>query len=79
MSESGYSGAGVLGVGKYVPRKRVTNLQLEKWTGVAAQSIVEKTGIVNRYIVEDDETASGMSAIAARQAIEMAGIEAVGC
>ena len=75
MSESGCSGAGVLGVGKYVPRKRVTNLQLEKWTGMAAQSIVEKTGIVNRYIVEDDETASGMSAIAARQAIEMVGID----
>lgn len=75
MLESRCRGAGVLGVGKYVPRKRVTNLQLEEWTGVAAQTIIEKTGIVSRYIVEDDETASGMSAIAARQAIEMARID----
>jgi len=65
---------GVIGVGKYVPRKALTNEQIEAWTGVPAADIVAKTGIVTRYIVEDDETASGISAIAANQAIEAAGI-----
>jgi len=70
------TGIGVLGVGRYVPSKVVTNEMLEEWTGVPVQTIVEKIGIETRYIVEDNETASGMSAIAARQAIEAAGIEA---
>ncbi|MBL7091677.1 3-oxoacyl-ACP synthase III family protein [Acidovorax sp.] len=76
MSESERPGIGVLGVGKYIPQKVVTNEQLEAWTQMPAQTIVDKTGIVTRYIVEDGETASGMSAIAAKQAIEMAGVQA---
>jgi len=68
-------GIGVLGSGRYVPGKKITNKQLEEWTGVPAQTIVNNTGINTRYVVEDRETASGISAIAARQAIEMAGID----
>jgi 3-oxoacyl-[acyl-carrier-protein] synthase-3 len=44
-------------------------------TQIPASTIVKKTGIVTRYIVEDDETASAMSAIAARQAIAMAEVD----
>jgi len=66
---------GIIGVGRYVPDKVVTNTQLEAWTGVPSSTIIEKTGIITRYIVEDDETASGISAIAANQAIEMACIK----
>jgi len=69
-------GVGVLGVGKYVPRKVITNKMIEEWTGVPAKTIVDKIGIETRYVVEDHETASGMSAIAAQQAIEMASIKA---
>ena len=75
MSESERPGVGVLGVGKYIPQKVVTNEQIEAWTQVPAETIVAKTGIVTRYIVEDNEAASGISAIAANQAIEMAGIK----
>jgi 3-oxoacyl-[acyl-carrier-protein] synthase-3 len=69
------SGVSVIGVGKYVPAKLINNKMLEEWTGVPAQKITESIGVETRFVVEDDETASGMSAIAARQAIEMAGID----
>jgi 3-oxoacyl-[acyl-carrier-protein] synthase-3 len=74
MLKDGRDGISVLGVGRYVPSKVITNKQLEEWTGVPAQTIVENTGIETRYVVEDHETASGMSAIAAQQAVKMAGI-----
>jgi 3-oxoacyl-[acyl-carrier-protein] synthase-3 len=75
MTATDKNGIGVLGAGKYVPSKVITNQMLEEWTGMPAATIAEKIGIQTRYIVEDDETASGMSAIAAKQAIEMAGID----
>lgn len=74
MSDNCLSGIGIIGVGKYIPIKIVTNEQVESWTGVSAQDIVTKTGIMARYIVEDNETASGISAIAAQQAIQGARI-----
>jgi 3-oxoacyl-[acyl-carrier-protein] synthase III len=67
-------GIGILGVGRYVPSRRVTNEQVQEWTGVSADDIVAKTGIVSRYVAEEGETASGMSVAAARDALEMAGI-----
>jgi len=75
MLERERSGVAVVGVGKYVPKKVVTNEQISAWTHIPCETIVAKTGIVSRYIVDDDETASGISAIASRHAIEMAGIK----
>lgn len=69
------SGIGVIGVGRYVPSKVVTNEMIEQWTGVPAQKISQQIGVETRFIVEDHETASGMSATAAQQAIAMAGID----
>jgi 3-oxoacyl-[acyl-carrier-protein] synthase-3 len=69
------SGVSVIGVGKYVPAKMINNKMLEEWTGVPAQKIIENIGVETRFVVEDHETASGMSVIAAQQAIEMAGID----
>jgi len=71
------SGVSVIGVGKYVPAKMINNEMLQEWTGVPAQKIAESTGIETRFVVEDHETASGMSTIAAQQAIEMAGIDPI--
>ena len=76
---------GIIGVGRYVPSNRVTNEQVAESTGSSAEDIQRKTGIVARYVVGDDETASGMSVLAARQALEQAGVDAeelgviVGC
>lgn len=69
-------GIGITGVGKYIPTKEITNEQVEAWTGISAADIVSKIGVTKRYVVEDHETASGMSVEAARQAMAMAGITA---
>lgn len=74
MSNNELPSVGIIGVGKYIPSKIITNEQVETWTGISAQNIVAKTGVAARYIVEDNETASGISAVAARQAIKSAGI-----
>lgn len=68
-------GIGVLGVGRYVPAKRVDNDQVAEWTGVSAATIEEKTGVMSRYVAAEDETASGMAAEAAKQALTMAGVD----
>lgn len=70
------NGVGIYGVGKYIPQKVITNKMIEKWTGLSTQTITEKVGIEKRHVAEDHETASGMSAIAARKAIKMACIDA---
>jgi len=75
MIEKGTVGVGVIGVGRYIPQNVVTNEDIEAWTGIPSETIVAKTGIVTRYIVGDSETASGISAIAAQQAIAMACID----
>jgi len=67
-------GVGILGLGKYLPKKRLSNEQVEEWTKLAPGFIEDRTGVKNRFIVEEGDTASGMSAEAAKQALEMAGI-----
>ena len=66
------TGIGIVGVGRYVPAKVITNEDVERWTNIPAATITEKTGVTRRYIAEDGETASGMSATASRQALESA-------
>jgi 3-oxoacyl-[acyl-carrier-protein] synthase III len=68
------SGIGVLGVGKYIPTKILTNEQVAARTGVPTETIVEKTGIISRYIVEEDDCASEISAVAANDALAMAAL-----
>lgn len=68
-------GIGVLGTGKYIPNKLITNEQIEKWTGLPFGTIVKKTGIEKRFIAEDNETASSMSSFAAKKAIKSAGLK----
>jgi 3-oxoacyl-(acyl-carrier-protein) synthase III len=67
-------GVGVVGVGKYLPDRVLSNADLERSTGMSAAEIEEKTGIRERRQARDDETASEMSAAAARDALAMAGI-----
>ncbi len=75
MNKDKKYGVGIIGVGKYVPNKLITNDQIEEWTSLPKGTILEKTGIEKRYIVEEGETASNMSVLAARDAIKMAGIK----
>ena len=69
-------GVGIAGVGKYLPEDIITNEQLEKSSGIKASDIEAKTGIRERRKVKDGQTASEMSAIAAKRALAMAGVSA---
>jgi 3-oxoacyl-[acyl-carrier-protein] synthase-3 len=69
-------GIGIAGLGKYLPEDIITNEQLEESSGIKASDIEAKTGIRERRKVKDGQTASEMSAIAAKRALEMAGISA---
>lgn len=73
VSHNGY-GVGILGVGHYVPSIKISNQEIEEKTKLSADTIIEKTGIQTRYVVDDQESASGMSVEAARKAIAMAQI-----
>lgn len=78
-------GISVVGVGGYVPTRPITNEYLASTTGLSPDEIVKRTGVEMRYAVADGDTASGISAIAAREALTMAGVDAeqlglvVGC
>ncbi len=73
-SMTGAVGIGILGTGRYVPEKTLSNDQIESQCGLEPGSILTKTGIKRRHIVEDHETASSMSAVCGRQALEAANV-----
>jgi 3-oxoacyl-[acyl-carrier-protein] synthase-3 len=64
----------IAGIGSYLPSKIVTNEELSQSVDTSHEWIVERTGIEQRHIAGQDETATSMAEIAARQAIEAAGI-----
>lgn len=66
----------IAGTGSYLPEKVVTNTDLEKTMETSDEWIRERTGIRRRHIAAENEKCSDMALAAARQAIEMAGIEA---
>jgi 3-oxoacyl-[acyl-carrier-protein] synthase-3 len=66
----------IAGTGGYLPEKVVSNQDLEATMDTSDEWIRERTGISQRHIAADDETCSDMALAAARQAMEMAGIEA---
>ncbi len=68
--------AGVLGVGKYVPEKIVTNHDLEKIVDTNDEWIRTRTGIEERRIAEDGMNTSDMAYEAAVEALKHADIKA---
>ena len=68
--------AGVLGVGKYVPEKIVTNHDLEKIVDTNDEWIRSRTGIEERRIAEDGMDTSDMAYEAAVEALKHADIKA---
>ena len=68
--------AGIIGVGRYVPEKVVTNFDLEKIMDTSDEWIRTRTGIEERHIAADDENTSDLAFKAAKNAIENAGITA---
>jgi 3-oxoacyl-[acyl-carrier-protein] synthase-3 len=68
--------ARIAGTGSYLPKKIVTNHDLEKTMDTSDEWIRERTGIRQRHIAADGEQSSDMGLAAARNALEMAGIAA---
>lgn len=68
--------ANVIGTGGYLPSTIRTNHDISEMVDTTDSWIYERTGIKSRRIADEHETASSMAEIAARQAIEMAGIDA---
>lgn len=66
--------AGVLGIGRYVPEKVLTNADLEKMVDTNDEWIRTRTGIEERRIAGDDMDTSDLSYEAAKAAIKDAGI-----
>jgi len=64
----------IKGVGGYLPARVVTNAELAKLVDTSDQWISERTGIKERHIAADGELTSTMGSIAARRALDDAGL-----
>jgi 3-oxoacyl-[acyl-carrier-protein] synthase-3 len=64
----------VRGVGSYLPKRRVTNYDLEKLVETSHEWIVQRTGIEARHIADDSETTSILGIRAAEAALADAGL-----
>ncbi|PWK49279.1 beta-ketoacyl-ACP synthase III [Pleionea mediterranea] len=65
----------ISGTGSYLPENIRTNKDLEKMVETSDQWIVERTGIKQRHIAADSDTASIIASKAAVKAIEAAGLD----
>ncbi|MES9971699.1 MAG: beta-ketoacyl-ACP synthase III [Candidatus Thiodiazotropha sp.] len=65
----------ITGTGGYLPEKILTNQDLEKIVDTTDQWIFDRTGIRKRHIAADDEFTCDLAEKAARNAIEMSGLE----
>jgi 3-oxoacyl-[acyl-carrier-protein] synthase-3 len=74
VSPTQFSGISISGVGHHLPEHAESNETLCQYLDVTPEWIVEKTGIEQRFIAGPEESASQYAVMAARQAIEMAGI-----
>ena len=63
----------IAGIGKCVPEKTVTNVELESLVETSDEWISKRTGIRSRHVVVE-ETATGMAISAARDALTMSGL-----
>lgn len=66
--------AKITGWGNYIPKKVLTNHDLEKMVDTNDEWITSRTGIKERHIAAPEETTSSMGAEAARIAIERSGV-----
>ena len=66
--------AGIIGIGRYLPERIVTNKELEQQMDTSDEWIRTRTGIEERRIASDDMDTSDMGYIAAKRALDDAGI-----
>jgi 3-oxoacyl-[acyl-carrier-protein] synthase III len=64
----------IIGTGSYLPKRIMTNRDLERLVETTENWILERTGIRERRIADENEAASDLAVHAARKAMEMARI-----
>ena len=64
----------IIGTGSYLPKKAVTNKDLEKFVDTNDEWIVSRSGIKQRHFAADDELTSDLAEKAAKEAIKQAGL-----
>jgi 3-oxoacyl-[acyl-carrier-protein] synthase-3 len=65
----------IVGTGRYLPEKVLTNFDLEKIVDTTDEWIRTRTGVERRHVVRSDQTTSDMCVEAAKAAIEDAGVD----
>lgn len=65
----------ISGVGSYLPERVVTNHDLAKIVDTSDEWIRSRSGIAERRFAADDQTTSDLATIAARRALDAAGLE----
>ncbi|PEJ60784.1 MULTISPECIES: beta-ketoacyl-ACP synthase III [unclassified Bacillus (in: firmicutes)] len=68
--------AGILGIGSYVPEKKLTNYDLEQMMDTSDEWIVSRTGIKERRIASDEQDTSDLAYEAAVAALKDADVKA---
>ncbi|UYO36550.1 ketoacyl-ACP synthase III [Bacillus zhangzhouensis] len=68
--------AGIIGLGRYIPEKVLTNKDLEKMVETSDEWIRTRTGIEERRIASDDVNTSHMALAAAKKALADADVAA---
>jgi 3-oxoacyl-[acyl-carrier-protein] synthase-3 len=65
----------ITGTGSYLPKKVLTNFDLEKMVDTSDEWITTRTGIKERHIASEDEATSDLASKAAKKALDMAGAQ----
>jgi len=65
----------IFGLGHYLPKKQITSLELDQRLNLTPGSVEKKSGIKVRYFANETETTSAMGAIAAKHALDDAGLK----
>lgn len=71
-------GVEIIGLGHYVPERRVTSAEIEARLGLDAGWIVRRTGIVARRYAAADEAVSDLAVAAGAEALRSSGVKAGG-
>ena len=65
----------IIGTGRYLPERVMTNAELEKIVDTSDEWIRTRTGVERRHMVTPEQTTSDMCVEAAKRAIDAAGID----
>lgn len=66
--------ARIIGTGSYLPERVISNKDLEELVDTSDDWVQERTGIVERRVVDDGETCGDLARRASRRALEAAGL-----